>query len=715
MSPRHRPQRPLREVRPLGARVTFVENEWLPSLLRRVGHAFGASTDDITHWCGLYNFPIYVRTRLGNRLWTAPSQGVETGLGLTAAQLQTTVMDHLPVDLVSLRPDGTPMQSKDWSRGTGTRYCVQCLREQPGVFYTQWRLWWSFICDRHHILLRSGCGACHQDIVEATAQEPHSRDPALCWATLPDGDSCRHPLAETWDEDPLNMTSPMLHAQLILAREWASSPPPLPDVPARTLRGAGIALLGAGQLDQIADLAGVPAEELRGLFDQTDRTGGTPPKEPLAMAALVGAAYRLITDPERKVRGAIRETTFNRPVRSAEAVTGPGSGRYLLNFWPGIDARMRGRVLRAIDPDLPPIQRLVHGSAASAEAFEATLPRQKSGPLDGELWRRELDDLMREARTNESTWRWSERMVPRLMWPSWAAPLGIDDKTDAVTLQIALADALRIAGTGEAPDVEAIAGIGRRLRPSLLGTPKQTDDILRQICELALLLRAKPGPIDYERRLGIPTDQLIVHDQWQALTESVGELPGRERRLLNARRYAFMRMSATAPRDLPDALRFRTGSPDAADYTEFIVTMTAELKTAIDMYLIGWLDRFEYLSALGERPPAAPKVVAHEPPRFVHPNAHLAPELDDIDVPGLHELVGNGVIRLGALGVALDRTPRHVRWAIAAHPVPTGRPVNPIDWRAEMSNLPDHHPMWRPPAFPPPPAEHLAFMARLDL
>lgn len=371
-----------------------------------MGHAFDATTDDITHWCGLYNFPIDVRTRLGNRLWSTTSRGIEVGLGRTAAQLQTTVMEHLPSDLVSLRVDGTPVQSKDWSRGSGTRYCAQCLRERPGVFYTHWRLWWSFICERHHTLLRTGCSACHQEIVEATAHEPHSRDPSLCWATLPSGEPCRHELADTWDEPPVDAASPMLHAQLILARGWTSNTTELPHIPAGTLRGAGIALLGAGDLGRIAELASVPMDELRGLFDQRERTGGTPPREPLAMAALIGAAYRLITDPEPKVREAIRETTFTRPVRSAEAVEGPGSGRYLLNFWPGIDERMHGRVLRALDRDLPPIQRLVHGSAASAQVFEAVLTRRENQVRDWELPLSELEALMKEAKPKESLLRW---------------------------------------------------------------------------------------------------------------------------------------------------------------------------------------------------------------------------------------------------------------------------------------------------------------------
>ncbi len=679
----------MKDVRPLGARLTFIENEWLPSMFRRIGHAFDTSAEDITNWCGLYDLSPATRAHLANQLPDAASRGIQVGLGFSDSQLRTTVMGSLPAELVSLKPNGTPVPSKDWSRGSGTRYCVQCLREQPGVFYTHWRLWWSFICTRHRTLLRGGCPTCHQEIVEADVYEREPRDPALCWAALPGDDYCRQSLADGWDEPPVDDDSPMLQAQLALASRWTTDATTISDTAPRTLRGTAIALLGGGDLARIAELARVPEDEIRGLFDQRDRTGGTPPREPLAMAAILGAAYRLTTDPESDVRAVIRETTFIRPVRSAEAVEGPGSARYLLNFWPGIDNRMRGRVIRALDQDLPPIQRLVHGSAASAEAFETFRRMQEGTQPDYELPLSELEAMWRSP-VRETDRRWSDRMIPNLMWPTWATPLGIDDRTDPIALQTALADAVRIAGTGEHPDADAIAGIGRRLRPPMLGTPEQTTTILRQICELALVLRAEPGPIDYERRRGIPTDQLLVPHHWQALAASVGDEPGKQRRLVHARRYAYLRMSGAAPRDLPAALRFRSPGSDAGEYTEFVVTMSAELKIAIDQYLTAWLGRFERFSTLGyPRPETAEIVVAHEPPRFTSPGAHLAPELDDIDLPALHDLVSHGTIRLGALASAVNRTPRHVRWALAAHPTPSGRLVSEIDWEREMSQLPD--------------------------
>ncbi|WP_181420183.1 TniQ family protein [Curtobacterium sp. MCPF17_003] len=97
--------------------------------------------------------------------------------------------------------NGTFAQSKNWTRGGGTRYCPTCLLERPGVFYTEWRLWWCFVCERHNAVLHDSCPACHQPIVEASPRETECRDPSLCWALYSESDYCRHPLAQTWREE----------------------------------------------------------------------------------------------------------------------------------------------------------------------------------------------------------------------------------------------------------------------------------------------------------------------------------------------------------------------------------------------------------------------------------------------------------------------------------------------------------------------------------
>jgi hypothetical protein len=188
----------LSAVRRIGASIEFTPREWLPSMFRRVGQALDSSAADIFAWCGLNALPSAGRQKIGNLLTEEVARAIHLGLGVDADTLPTMVMGHLPEELEAFRVNGTFAQSKNWTRGGGTRYCPTCLLERPGVFYTEWRLWWCFVCERHNAVLHDSCPACHQPIVEASPRETECRDPALCWALLSEGDYCRHPLAQTW-------------------------------------------------------------------------------------------------------------------------------------------------------------------------------------------------------------------------------------------------------------------------------------------------------------------------------------------------------------------------------------------------------------------------------------------------------------------------------------------------------------------------------------
>lgn len=666
----------LTAVRRIGATIDFTRREWLPSMFRRVGHHLDSSAADIVTWCGLNAAPSGDRQKIGNLLTAEIANAIQIGLGVDADTLSTMVMGHLPEELEAFRVNGTFAQSKNWTRGGGTRYCPTCLFERPGVFYTEWRLWWCFICERHNTVLHESCSACHQPIVEASSREAECRDPSLCWALLNEGDYCRHPLAQTWQEEPLAASSPMLLAQRAIARHWLPGKYNSPDIPAATFRGAAIALLSAGHHDTIAQLSGVDESELRGLFDHSVRIGTSPPKEPLAMAALLGAAYRLIMDDERTVAATIRRLTYDRSARTDKEAPAPWSARNFLDAWPGIDSLMRGRVIRSLDNDLSPIQRLVHGSAASPAAWEGFELIRRAGWDAPDAHSESFSALMNAADSPTSV-TWAASAVPPLLWPSWAAPLGVNPKTDGVALQRALADALRIAGTGALPDYEAIAGIGRKLRPSMLGNPEQTTSILRQLIELALALRAAPGPIDYQQRQQLDTSRLLEEKHWHLICASARHDAGRARRLLNARRYAFMRITATAPRALPEHLRFQSHVPDAANYTDFLLRMTAELKAAIDAYLSSWLT--VTAPPHPSMPPNSP-VVAWSPVRFAHPGASLGYELGDIDINLLHDRNGAKTPVLATLASKQGRPLRHVRWAITEFPPSTGEPLAAIKW-----------------------------------
>lgn len=675
----------VQDVRPLGTKVTVFEHEWLPSLFRRVGYFHGQPAVVIAHWCGLYDLDRRFRNRLPNVLHPKAATGIAVGLSCDSTLLRTTVMSRLAPDLIALRPDGTVSQSMNWARGAGTRYCPSCLAEQPGVFYTYWRTWWSFLCLKHHTLLRDSCPACNGPIVEANVMETETRNPNQCQAEFVPGGLCGHALTDGWPEAPVLGSSPAYRAQVALSKAWVQTKRPRRSVDTSTLRGAAIAMLGTRDIDLVSGLSDVPRDSLEGLFEDTERIGTTPPRDALAMSALIGAAHRLATAPEPEVGPTIRRITFSRPVRTTQELSGPGSASHLLEFWPGIGAPMRGRVLRALDGDLPDMQRLVHATAVSPGFAELIVALEEP-----------------DSRIERTGWSWNtlalateqpltDVLIPPLMWPTWANPLGVDNITDPSALQRGLADALRVAGVGIEGGTDRIAGIGRKLRPSMLGTPEQTTAVLQQLGELAAWLRLNPSPINYVARRYLRWSGLLPEADWHLLSSSVGEDPGRGRRLLNVQRYAWLRLTSAGTRDLPQHLEFRTRAPDAAEYTHFITTMSVELRDAIDDYLTAWLPKHRmvgtfpevgYVRAFDDEP------IVWAPPRWRPSGSPLAPELDDIDLTQLHDRVRAGESALTHLAIDLHRSPRHVRWALAAYPVPGSYARSPIDWDSRIDYPP---------------------------
>ncbi|WIJ45319.1 hypothetical protein [Curtobacterium citreum] len=81
-----------------------------------------------------------------------------------------------------------------------------------------------------------------------------------------------------------------------------------------------------------------------------------------------------------------------------------------------------------------------------------------------------------------------------------------------------------------------------------------------------------------------------------------------------------------------------------------------------------------------------------EPQRWAgREGVNLGPEIDDIDVSVLHDHVTSGVTTVRALAAAVHRTPQHVRWALRRHPIPSDRPIFPIDWNPHLREVP-----WQP-------------------
>jgi len=86
----------------------------------------------------------------------------------------------------------------------------------------------------------------------------------------------------------------------------------------------------------------------------------------------------------------------------------------------------------------------------------------------------------------------------------------------------------------------------------MLGAPAQTTANLRQLGELARYLAASATHINYStRRQHVPWWQLLDQTHWNMICASVSTLTGGPRRLLNARRYLYLRATAQTISALP--------------------------------------------------------------------------------------------------------------------------------------------------------------------
>ena len=686
----------------LSLEVDHHPGEWLPSLLHRIAHHLGETPATVGRWCELDKVPADRRNKLGTALNERARTSISGALGWDPQSLSRSTMDSF-VDAAFERRGDVPAQSKMWTRGAGTRYCPDCLSEHPGVFYAHWRLWWSFACLKHNTILRDTCGRCGDPVIESRIMGTQASDPNVCNGAGPDGwGHCGQPWAETWEEEPLARDSLILQAQADITTRWSSTTIGSAEITITAagyelederiyfgnLRALGIALLHLHDTDEIAALADVPTTFIQGLFDDPQRIGTTPPKDALAMGVLMGAAHFLHTTDESVIGPVLRRITFSRPVPASVEVFGPGSASHLQSHFPGLTGRMQSILLRAIDRDLSPIQRLVWGTAVRAEVEQAV---GRAASQDAQMVNiggvtLSRAHLVRPFDNDELDTHWAPLLVM-----NWANPLGIDPHTDFITLQRSFGDAVKIAGAarrGMGPErASFISAIGRRLRPSMLGNEDQMNAILQQISELALHLRLYPSPINYGHRRQLPWWSLLSDSEWIDLAESVGEDPGRGPKALRVRRFMYLRATATGPRDLPGPWRFDPTKPEVAEYSKFLTTMTAGLLQAIDAYLKEWLARRgDWVTLRGVRstPSAMGAPVTWQPPRWHYPEAGLAPELDDINIDVLHDMVGAGRLSLTALARNVHRTPRHVRWALMAWPLPSSQPHETIRWETRI-------------------------------
>lgn len=647
----------------LGAPVELYPDEWLHSAISRwAWQTFGVSRAALFNAFGLSKIPQTAITALGTRLLPEIAGNISYATGITELRLRGATMESLDESLLLLngRSDGqsSATVSKDgpWSWQAGTRYCPDCLHHQPGVFLVHWRSPWVFACMTHRRILLDACPWCQGEVVEMRGRNTDLFDPSTCRASTAPKDAtrrtpCRARLEETWEHLRLDQNSvPMLAQRIIFLHARAGTSMEF----LQLLQAAATGLRGAKAFDDIGLLSGLNSAELRGLFDDEKHVGISAPKSAYAMAALAGAALMLTRLDEGYAKKLIRRTTFARPPAPAPrgAGYGPGSPYELLTRWPGAPKPFRAQILRAHDQDLTISQRILWDTAVDPNTLTA------HGPQGGVTARRGV-------------------CVPEQLWPAWCSRLDVGGTVEGATLARALATAVgRVGTTGSLrhDDEKNLAAI---LRPNMLGTSAQADRLLAGISELAHTIDDGDYVIDYRKRADLPAADLLPREHWELLADSISSDPGAHRRLRNARRYLWQRMTATGTNKLPDELRIGFSRSDAAEYTDFCTRMTAELQEALDRYGQAFLHR----QGTWEPVTWTPKVVVNV--------GWPGTEITDLDVALLHTMLFDGIATHRRLAETLRVPTRQVLRAIDAAPPATGRTVKPMDWQ---QLLPPRHP-----------------------
>ncbi|WIB00359.1 TniQ family protein [Curtobacterium sp. MCBA15_012] len=652
--------RPLRRSTVLSVRPRLYRDEWLHSAINRwAWYIFGVSRGTLLDEFGLEQLSEHEIRQLGNRVDGDVLANMAGAVGISADAIRGMTMATIQGPAVSLTDRPSMASRRLWARGSGTRYCPDCLRERPGVFLRSWRLTWTFACTEHRRILLDACPTCLLPVHELTGRSRFLWDPNRCRANIDGGlpvTPCGAELIDDWGENKLSLQSPVLLAQERIHSTIDSDPDR--ERFFSTLRGVASALRAAGEIDIIASLSGMPADGLVGLIEPEERVGLTPPSNAYAAAALFAAAVMVMTADDELMSPLIRQVTFARSPGHVPRGTGfgPGSPLETLARWGMPTGRMRERVLVAHDQDFSMTHRLVYGSTISSST-RARLGAESSS---------------RRPFVHPSD-------MPPLLWTEWAARLDSGGRANESFLRAALTAAVLTVDNGDhlvaLPEVVQESGasdrmtrLTRLLRPNMIGGPKNADRLVKAVTELAVILTLDPSPIDYRRRRELDWFMILTKPDWRDLCDASGHNPGGDVRLRNAKRYLFQRATLAPLLALPPELAMGRHRQDTAEYSRFRASVTAELQEGLDSYLRGLID------ATGLREP-----VTWVPDRSRARLARVGRDLEDIDWVRLHELRGEGCPD-GQMARELNRTIRHCLWAGDARPHPSGARVETIDW-----------------------------------
>ncbi|MBT2226333.1 TniQ family protein [Nonomuraea sp. NEAU-A123] len=545
-----------------------------------------------------------------------------------------------------------------WGRGTGSRYCPDCLADNAGRWRLEWRLGWSFACTRHSLLLADTCQGCRR----LTRARPFSRHslpiPGRCGGrparsadlTAPRG--CDQDLTQA-EVVRLAAGHPVVEAQDLIMNmietghadfgQYSRHPQPS-TVALSELRAVASRMLIHLNADDLA--ARVPADIL-GIY-LTPRPSNEPERRAAAMGrpgamappTAVMTAVAVIT--AMQVLGEEHLDTAAHALRTVIGKTRDGSEKTttttIRSWGRGTGTVLQTVQLAALGPLLRPSDQLRFQTVALPSSPSATA-RQ--------IGRR-------------------SRKLPATLWPSWAVRLSPSSGAYQRILAPVLAAAALLVGTklelDEAASMLGSISVGNSLSRVLqmLHDRQCWEPVAAALVHLVHYLDENDIPIDYQRRRTLDYSNLLPAEQWVEICRQSGQSPGIGRRARIARCVLFNQISGMPLDRAPD---FPTTDVNSfrAEAERFTEVWTPQLANALRQVAR------DFVSGCGLRS----EPVAWCPPLGI---------LDGLDLPGtdpstinidrLHELTRGRRYPAGSAAQTLGVSIEAVRLLLEEHPIP---------------------------------------------
>lgn len=571
-----------------------------------------------------------------------------------------------------------------WGRGTGSRYCPDCLTETGGRWRLSWKLNWSFACLTHCRLLADRCPDCDRAQRTRTSGEPEPPRPGRCAHPVDPRDRrplrrwtgvhirCHADLSNTATL-PLPAGHPALQAQQLLDDLFASdvadfgvyTDRPQPAITAladiRSIAGRTIAYL------QHHDPAGIlPADPITGQLlalarhqqqrmpaRTRQRLGTVAPASAAGTAIGVLVACTVLASANVHQAGEALQPLIVTPRGPKALVTCPST----VDDWGRTTSTVLHSIaLAALGPGLRPTDQLRYRTAAPH-------PRQPDTPTA---------DLR-------------ARKIPTLLWPYWATRLNPANNAYARRLRPALSAALLLAGTRlELADAAHL--LGGATTPLRISTTVQMlhatpcwPDICAGLDRLVDYLDTHDVPIDYQRRRQTDYRRLLPAAGWRRICREAGTTPGPAIRSHIARCVLFEQLSGMPPHLAP----FSAGTT-TPDFRTKTVQFGAVLTPALAAGLIQAAATFLHQQGITDEP------LTWQPPASLLDGLDLpGPDPHQIDLPRLHHLVRIDQISIPTAARHIGVTTAAAHALLLDHPAPP-RPrfTPPPDRRPAKQLLP---------------------------